>query len=74
MVQARSIISVATGEIVREKEAMTPTCSETSSDSCPKPQVMYKQQNTGLSMKRSLQQFLQKRRTRIQATSPYCIP
>ncbi|XP_074329488.1 protein TIFY 5A-like [Apium graveolens] len=74
-IQARSIISVASEEIGREKgEAKTPTCSETSSDSCPKAQVMHKQQNTGLTMKRSLQQFLQKRRTRIHATSPYCIP
>ncbi|WOG89675.1 hypothetical protein DCAR_0208913 [Daucus carota subsp. sativus] len=71
-IQARSIISVASEELVRENnEATTPTLSETSSESCRKPQVIYKQ-NTGLSMKRSLQQFLQKRRTRIQATSPYC--
>lgn len=74
MLQARSIISVASEEIGREKEGMTPNCSETSSDSCLKPQVMYKHQNTGLSIKRSLQQFLQKRRARTQATSPYCIP
>ncbi|KAK1368971.1 Tify domain-containing protein [Heracleum sosnowskyi] len=66
-IQARSIISLANQEIVGEK-TKTPTCSDESMVWFPKPQ--YKQ-NTSLSMKKSLQQFLQKRRSRIQETSPY---
>ncbi|KAL8108344.1 hypothetical protein AgCh_024708 [Apium graveolens] len=69
-IQARSIISLASQEIVGRKP-MTPTCSDKSMDSSsPEPQQSYKQ-NESLSMKKSLQQFLQKRRSRIQATSPY---
>ncbi|WOG84961.1 hypothetical protein DCAR_0104147 [Daucus carota subsp. sativus] len=68
-IQARSIILLATQEIGGEK-LTTPASSGTSSESSSKPQQYYKQ-NKGLSMKKSLQQFLQKRRTRIQATSPY---
>lgn len=65
--QARSIILLASQEIEAEKLPKT----EPSSPILMLKSQMYKE-NTGLSMKiRSLQQFLQKRRRRIQASSPY---
>ncbi|XP_071715365.1 protein TIFY 5A-like [Rutidosis leptorrhynchoides] len=68
--QARSIIKLASEEM-EEKQRKT-SCSTTSlqplsplilASPCPSP--------SGLLMKRSLQRFLQKRKHRIQATSPY---
>nr|XP_043622161.1 protein TIFY 5A [Erigeron canadensis] len=68
--QARTIIKLASDEI-EEKWRRTPG-STTSSDQQYSPLVSPALGNqTGLSMKRSLQRFLQKRKNRIQATSPY---
>ncbi|GMY37936.1 protein TIFY 5A-like [Fagus crenata] len=62
--QARSILLLATREM--EERLRTPTGSEPSS-----PNLQSYSPTTGLSMKMSLQRFLQKRKCRIQATSPY---
>lgn len=51
-----------------EERLKTPTGSDLSS---PTLQTEQYSPSTGLSMKRSLQRFLQKRKNRIQATSPY---
>ncbi|XP_050287676.1 protein TIFY 5A [Quercus robur] len=73
--QARSILLLATREM--EERLKTPTGSDwlktpTGSDlSSPTLQTEKYSPCTGLSMKRSLQRFLQKRKNRIQATSPY---
>ncbi|KAL0011678.1 protein TIFY 5A-like [Quercus lobata] len=64
--QARSILLLATREM--EERLKTPTGSDLSS---PTLQTEQYSPSTGLSMKRSLQRFLQKRKNRIQATSPY---
>ncbi|KAK4589205.1 hypothetical protein RGQ29_019981 [Quercus rubra] len=64
--QARSILMLATREM--EERLKTPTGSDLSS---PTLQTEQYSPSTGLSMKRSLQRFLQKRKNRIQATSPY---
>ncbi|KVH89392.1 protein TIFY 5A-like [Cynara cardunculus var. scolymus] len=56
--QARAIIKVASEEIEEKWRSRTP-----GSPLLPSP--------SGLSMKMSLQSFLQKRKHRIQATSPY---
>ncbi|GLU14005.1 hypothetical protein SLE2022_306010 [Rubroshorea leprosula] len=67
--QARAILSMATREIMEEKMNLkTPTGSEPASPTLPS-QVY--SPATALSMKRSLQRFLQKRKHRIQATFPY---
>ncbi|KAK3000786.1 hypothetical protein RJ639_021452 [Escallonia herrerae] len=63
--QARAIILLASQET--EQKSKTPTGSEPSSPLIQSP--LYSP--TGLSMKRSLQWFLQKRKHRAQATSPY---
>ncbi|KAK2965284.1 hypothetical protein RJ640_004153 [Escallonia rubra] len=64
--QARAIILLASQET--EQKSKTPTgSSEPSSPLILSP--LYSP--TGLSMKRSLQRFLQKRKHRAQATSPY---
>ncbi|KAK4345261.1 hypothetical protein RND71_035437 [Anisodus tanguticus] len=60
--QARAIIHLAGREV--EEKTKTP-----SSRSEPPSPLLRLQ--TGISMKRSLQGFLQKRKNRIQATSPY---
>ncbi|KAL4336001.1 hypothetical protein GQ457_07G030290 [Hibiscus cannabinus] len=59
---ARAILKLASRE--RDETMKTPTASSTL-----KPPA--NNSHTAISMKRSLQQFLQKRKTRIQATSPY---
>ncbi|KAF8370198.1 hypothetical protein HHK36_031766 [Tetracentron sinense] len=59
--QARAILWVASGEM---DERMSTPRSELISPSLQSPV-------SSLSMKRSLQRFLQKRKIRIQATSPY---
>ncbi|KAK2965288.1 hypothetical protein RJ640_004157 [Escallonia rubra] len=63
--QARAIIMLASQE--KEEKSKTPTGSKPSSPLIQSP--LYSP--TGLSMKRSLQRFLQKRKHRTQATSPY---
>ncbi|KAL4627585.1 hypothetical protein ACB092_05G176200 [Castanea dentata] len=65
-IQARSILMLATREM--EERLKTPTGSDLSS---PTMQTEQYSPSTGLSMKRSLQRFLQKRKNRLQATSPY---
>ncbi|OIT32863.1 PREDICTED: protein TIFY 5A-like [Nicotiana attenuata] len=60
--QAKAIIYLAS----RETEENTKTSSPISESSSPLLQTQ-----TGLSMKKSLQRFLQKRKNRIQETSPY---
>ncbi|XP_009778558.1 protein TIFY 5A-like [Nicotiana sylvestris] len=60
--QAREIIYLASRE-TEEKTKIPSPISE-----APSPLL---QTQTGLSMKRSLQRFLQKRKNRIQETSPY---
>ncbi|RDX81886.1 Protein TIFY 5A [Mucuna pruriens] len=66
--QARSILMLANKEM--EKRVMTPTGSEPSSPILQSPHNMYSP-STGLSMKRSLQRFLQKRKNRVHETYPY---
>ncbi|KAI6703433.1 hypothetical protein NL676_012569 [Syzygium grande] len=82
--QARAIILLANREM-EERSSKTPTGSEPSTPSLrsqpstpslrsqPSTPSLQAQvyNSTGLSMKRSLQRFLQKRQHRIQATSPY---
>ncbi|EHA8588580.1 protein TIFY 5A [Cocos nucifera] len=77
--QARAIISMAKQEMVdrmnknhhhqfqqkHDKESTPPQSL------APPSQAMPQLLNQGLSMKRSLQRFLQKRKTRINAASPY---
>ncbi|KAL2343385.1 hypothetical protein Fmac_004670 [Flemingia macrophylla] len=63
--QARSILMVANREM--EKRVMTASSPLLQS---PHNNNMYSP-GTGLSMKRSLQRFLQKRKNRVQETSPY---
>ncbi|KAF7846571.1 hypothetical protein BT93_L4126 [Corymbia citriodora subsp. variegata] len=73
--QARAIILLANREM-EEKSSRTPTGSSPSTPSVlsqpstPNPQAQV-YNSTGLSMKKSLQRFLQKRQHRSQATSPY---
>ncbi|XP_043689919.1 protein TIFY 5A-like [Telopea speciosissima] len=62
--QARTIICLARREM--EERMNTPRSAEPVS-----PLQSQLQSPAGLSMKRSLQQFLQKRKNRMQATSPY---
>ncbi|KAB2065306.1 hypothetical protein E1A91_A09G084600v1 [Gossypium mustelinum] len=69
--QARAILMRANQET--DERIKTPTGSEpdspTSSSSTSPSRLC--SPNAGLSMKKSLQRFLQKRKNRIQATSPY---
>ncbi|KAB1669667.1 hypothetical protein ES319_1Z022200v1, partial [Gossypium barbadense] len=69
--QARAILMRANREA--DERIKTPTGSEpdspTSSSSTSPSRLC--SPNAGLSMKKSLQRFLQKRKNRIQATSPY---
>ncbi|KAL0305482.1 UNVERIFIED_CONTAM: protein TIFY 5A [Sesamum calycinum] len=81
--QARSIISLARREMEDEKSKSSLGGSGSGSGSEPSSPVLISSpiQNSsqtrgngsGLSMKRSLQSFLQKRRSRVQAISPYPI-
>ncbi|KAL4563471.1 hypothetical protein LXL04_027514 [Taraxacum kok-saghyz] len=67
--QARTIIKLASEEI-EEKWRRTPGL--TTSLESPSPLILPPMYSpSGLSMKRSLQRFLQKRKNRMQATSPY---
>ncbi|XWS12352.1 hypothetical protein CRYUN_Cryun37aG0082200 [Craigia yunnanensis] len=65
-VQARAILMLASR--VMDERIKTPTGLEPAS---PTLQFQLHSPSAGLSMKRSLQRFLQKRKNRIQATSPY---
>nr|CAN84091.1 hypothetical protein VITISV_007759 [Vitis vinifera] len=65
MYEARAIILTAS----REVETKTPTASDVTMVSPSLQSQLYSP--TGLSMKRSLRSFLQKRKNRIEATSPY---
>ncbi|KAK6932194.1 CO/COL/TOC1, conserved site [Dillenia turbinata] len=66
--QARAIISLASQEM--EERARTPRRGPSSEPLSPTFQSPMCQ-SPALSMKRSLQRFLQKRRHRVQAASPY---
>lgn len=61
LMQARAIIMLASREM--EDSSFEPTSPLLQSHQLCSP--------TGLSMKRSLQRFLQKRKNRVQAASPY---
>ncbi|CAK7350192.1 unnamed protein product [Dovyalis caffra] len=63
--QARAILTLAGREM--EDKSRSPEGSQPTSPTLPSQLCS----RTGLSMKRSLQRFLQKRKHRIQATSPY---
>ncbi|XP_057992900.1 protein TIFY 5B isoform X2 [Hevea brasiliensis] len=65
--QARAILLLASREM--EENLRTPTGSEVASPSLPSP--LCTPMAAGLSMKRSIQRFLQKRKHRVQAISPY---
>ncbi|KAJ4824587.1 hypothetical protein Tsubulata_007136 [Turnera subulata] len=73
--QARAILLLASREIEDKLRTPTPTgrkSSEPASPTLPPPPQLSSSPITGLSMKRSLQRFLQKRKHRVQATtSPY---
>nr|AIY25008.1 JAZ7 [Hevea brasiliensis] len=83
-VQARAILMLAAQEM-EDKMRITSTGPSSSSSSSlsseqpvsptlePPPPPAYGPNNNGLSMKRSLQRFFQKRNHRIQATYPYNI-
>ncbi|KAA3489173.1 protein TIFY 5A [Gossypium australe] len=64
--QAKAILMLANRK--RDERMKSPTGWEPVS---PTLKSQVNSPNTALSMKRSLQRFLQKRKTRIQATSPY---
>ncbi|VVA93050.1 unnamed protein product [Arabis nemorensis] len=68
-VQAKTIISMAS----REMEERSSSSSDGSDPPNKSTRVLHQQKlpNPKASMKRSLQSFLQKRKIRIQATSPY---
>ncbi|EOY27674.1 Jasmonate-zim-domain protein 8, putative [Theobroma cacao] len=66
--QARAILMLANRET--DERITTPTGSG-SVPASPTLQSQLYSPNTGMTMKRSLQRFLQKRKNRIQATSPY---
>nr|GEU80161.1 protein TIFY 5A [Tanacetum cinerariifolium] len=68
--QARSIIKLANEEIEEKRRRSTPGSTTSTELSSPliSPPVYTPR---GISMKRSLQRFLQKRKRRIEATSPY---
>ncbi|CAL9761006.1 unnamed protein product [Musa acuminata subsp. burmannicoides] len=66
-IQARAIISMARREMddtMTKKNQQQPTAP-------PPPQAVPQILNPGLSMRRSLQRFLQKRKARISDVSPY---
>lgn len=69
--QARSILLLANREMEESVLMKTPSGSSEPSSPTLQSQVYSPTTPSGLSMKRSLQRFLQKRKNRIQATSPY---
>ncbi|XVF27306.1 hypothetical protein REPUB_Repub14bG0095700 [Reevesia pubescens] len=66
--QARAILMIARPEM--DEKIKTPTGSGSGTGSEPASPTLESQLNSPI-MKRSLQRFLQKRKNRIQATSPY---
>ncbi|KAL1288886.1 hypothetical protein HN51_057347 [Arachis hypogaea] len=81
--QAKSILMLANkkANIIRTPTTVSSSSEPSSSSSPPPPPPLLNSNNqqvyntttagTGLSMKRSLQRFLQKRKNRIQEASPY---
>ncbi|KAF7851169.1 hypothetical protein BT93_L4394 [Corymbia citriodora subsp. variegata] len=70
--QARAILVLASREMQERMKATPTVTSWPNSPSLRSPPAdLYSPTGTGLSMKRSLQQFLQKRKLRFRATSPY---
>ncbi|GKU92596.1 hypothetical protein SLEP1_g6305 [Rubroshorea leprosula] len=70
--QARAILTMATREIMGERMNLkTPTGTDPVSPTLP---FQVYSPSAGVSMKRSLQRFLQKRKNRIQTTFPYQLP
>ncbi|XP_021649328.2 protein TIFY 5A [Hevea brasiliensis] len=69
--QARAILLLARGEMEEKMRSPmgTPTGSEIASPTLPSQ--VCSPTAAGLSMKRSIQRFLQKRKHRVQTTSPY---
>ncbi|KAG6642140.1 hypothetical protein I3843_09G117600 [Carya illinoinensis] len=68
--QARAILLLATREMEERLKANTPTSGSEPSSPTSLQSPIYTP-TAGLSMKRSLQRFLQKRKHRSQAASPY---
>ncbi|XP_009622676.1 protein TIFY 5A [Nicotiana tabacum] len=68
--QAKAIIYLASREM-EEKTKIRSSISESSSPISEPSSPFLQSPATNISMKRSLQRFLQKRKNRIQATSPY---
>ncbi|XP_010056897.2 protein TIFY 5B [Eucalyptus grandis] len=70
--QARAILVLASREMQERMKATPTVTSWPNSPSRTSPSAeLYSPTGTGLSMKRSLQRFLQKRKLRFHATSPY---
>ncbi|CAL9123014.1 unnamed protein product [Musa textilis] len=76
--QAKAIISMAKREmddmVAEKKQQQQQQSAESSTSSLPRPpspRAVPQMLNPGLSMKRSLQRFLQKRKARINDVSPY---
>ncbi|XP_052179453.1 protein TIFY 5A [Diospyros lotus] len=73
--QARAIIMEASREMEEMRSPVTPESSPSTLDNNNNynniPQSPMCSPNANLSMKRSLQRFLQKRKNRLSATSPY---
>ncbi|XVF25455.1 hypothetical protein REPUB_Repub13aG0213700 [Reevesia pubescens] len=65
--QARAILMIAS----REMDEIIKTPTSGSEPASPTLQSQLKSPSTAFFLKRSLQRFLQKRKNRIQATSPY---
>ncbi|CAK9321205.1 unnamed protein product [Citrullus colocynthis] len=63
--QARAIFKLATREMEEKASSEAPSPIQQQSPPPPTPTT------PGLSMKKSLQRFLQKRKHRVQATAPY---
>lgn len=70
--QARAILMLARRETDERIKTPTGLGSEPETEAAsPTVQPQLHSPSTGLFMKRSLQRFLQKRKNRLQATSPY---
>ncbi|TKY71961.1 TIFY 5A [Spatholobus suberectus] len=67
--QAKSILMLANKKM--EERVRTPTGSEPSSPTIMQSHHQVYSPGTGLSMRKSLQLFLQKRKIRVQEASPY---
>ncbi|KAL5150969.1 Protein TIFY 5A [Glycine soja] len=67
--QAKSILLLANRKL--EERVRTPTGSEPSSPAVMQSNNQLYSPGTGLSMRKSLQRFLEKRKNRVQEASPY---